>query len=85
MGSLHVDPSFRGLPRDLQARLEVALTLGAQVAAIRKLTDDLQHVLGVQAPQFTAFGVALDHHVRLLETYFAAADQEAYGAGWHRG
>lgn len=85
MSSLHMDPAFRGLPPELQARLEVTLQLGAQVAALRKLTDDIQKVLELTAPVFTAYGVALDHHVRLLERYFAAAETEAFGSGWRRG
>ena len=83
--SLHHDPQFRALPSDLQARLEVALTLGAHAAALRSLTDNLKQVLEVQAPQFTAFGEALDYHVRALETYFRSTVDHAYGAGWRRG
>lgn len=85
MGSLHHDRAFRRLPPDLQARLEVTLPLSAQMAAIRALTNDIQKVLELAAPEYTAYGSALDHHVRLLETYFAEAETEAFGMGWRRG
>lgn len=83
--SLHHDPSFQALPPDLQAQVKVALTLGAQLAAIRKLTDGIQKALRLAAPQFSAYGEALDHHVRLMEAYHTNAVDEAYGLGWRRG
>ena len=83
MSSLHHNPTFRALPTELQARLEVALTLGAQAAALRSLTDDLNRILEVEAPGF-AFGIALDIHVSTLETYFRNTVSHALGAGWRR-
>jgi hypothetical protein len=83
--SLHHNPTYRALPPDLQAQVTVALTLGAQAAAIRKLTDEIRRVLEMAAPEFAAFGEALDHHVRALEQYFASTLDHAYGAGWRRG
>lgn len=79
-----MDPNYRALPADLQARLEVALTLGAQMHAISKITEALQDVLQHEAPQYTAFGTALTYHVQLMQTYFKAAERHAYGAGWRR-
>lgn len=83
--SLHHDPAFRALPPDLQAQLTVAVTLSAHLKAIRALTDDLQRVLGMAAPEFSAFGEALDYHVRAMETYHGSAIDHALGAGWRRG
>jgi hypothetical protein len=73
------DPRMQGLPVELQARLEVALTLGAQVAAIRHLVDALAQVLQHELPEFKEFAVALNYHVRALETYFKAAELDAWG------
>lgn len=73
------DPRMQGLPMELQARLQVALTLGAHLAAIRELTNAVGEVLRHEAPRFTAYGEALDNHVRFMEQYFRAAELDAYG------
>jgi hypothetical protein len=72
-------PEFRALPIDLQARLEVAVTLGAHVAALQHLVDGIQAVLAVEAPGRAAYGAALRYHVRTLAIYFAEAEAHAAG------
>lgn len=73
------DPRLRGLPPDLQAQMRVVLTLGAQLQAIKKLTEEIQLVLDHEAPKYAAFGEALAYHVEAVRTYFAEAERVAYG------
>jgi hypothetical protein len=73
------EPQFRALPEHLQARLEVAMTLRAQVASLEHLVKAINLVFTVELPHRTAYAQALEYHVRLMALYFDAAEQDAQG------